>query len=185
MKKTLSFFIVILATAAASFAGETVNSKKVVVPADECRFRSNEWQVDASVMGSSGVYGGKGKQSLGGDLGINYFFNRYIGIGIDDAVGGIRNAAVTSGTQAIDRLQFDLLLRYPICAWNLAPYAMVGGGTSWWGSIAQGNGNVGGGIEWRFMKNVGLFTDCRWLYGSNASSSLTAAFPRVGLRFNF
>ena len=178
MKKTLSLLAIVLATAATSFAGQAV-SKKVVVPADNCRFHANEWQIDASVVGAGGTYKGQSGQGIGGNLGVNYFFTQYLGIGVDNSIGGYKKTS-TSGAQAVDSLQGDLLFRLPICSWNLAPYAMVGGGGNW-GPVSQGNGNVGGGLEYRFCPNVGLFADCRWLYGAN----LSMALPRVGLRFAF
>ena len=183
MKKSFSLLVLILATASVSFAGETVSSKKVVVPADDCRFRAHEWQFDASTVGAAGMYNGQSKQGLGGDWGVNYFFTKYLGVGIDDSVGSMRNAGFSGfdGLQAGDSLQADLLLRYPICAWNLAPYVMVGGGGSW-GPASQGDGNAGGGIEWRVLEHAGFFADCRWLYGT---SGLSMALPRVGIRVNF
>ncbi|MBM3856466.1 MAG: porin family protein [Verrucomicrobia bacterium] len=183
MKKILSLLTLVLATATVSFAGETVSSKKVVVPADDCRFRAHEWQIDASTVGAAGVYNGQGKQALGGNWGVNYFFTEYLGIGIDNSVGSQRNAGLSGfdGLQAFDTLQADLLLRYPVCSWNLAPYVMVGGGAHW-GPASQGDGNVGGGLEWRVLPHAGFFADCRWLYGNNG---LTMALPRVGIRVNF
>jgi hypothetical protein len=181
MKKTLSLLAIVLATAATSFAGDAVASKKVVV-ADDCRFRANEWQIDWSTVGSAGVARGEGKQGLGGNLGVNYFFSKYFGIGLDNSVGSVRNSGLTGfdGLQADYGLQGDLLFRYPICTWNIAPYAMIGGGGHW-GPASQGDGNVGGGLEYRVTPNVGLFADCRWLYGTQ----LSMALPRVGMRFAF
>ena len=186
MNKTLSLLAIVLATAATSFAGQVVSSKKVVVPADDCRFHSNEWQIDSSTVGAAGTYNGQGKQGLGGNLGVNYFFTQYLGIGVDDSVGSVRDSGATgfSGLQAMDSLQADLLLRYPICSWNLAPYVMIGGGASW-GPVSQGDGNVGFGAEWRLLPHLGFFADCRWLYGSNGAASLSMALPRVGLRLSF
>ena len=185
MNKTLSLLAIVLATAATSFAGQVVSSKKVVVPADDCRFHGNEWQIDASVVGAGGFYGTKNGEGVGGNLGVNYFFTQYLGIGVDDSVGGYKPNGNNSGAVGMDSLQADLLLRYPICSWNLAPYAMIGGGASW-GPASQGDGNVGFGTEWRFARNVGLFADCRWLYGNNGGGTrLSMALPRVGLRFNF
>lgn len=184
MKKSLSLVVLLLLTATASFAGEEISSsKKMVVPADDSRFHKNEWQIDSSTVGAAGVYKGQGKQALGGNLGVNYFFTKYLGIGIDNSVGSIRNAGLSgfSGLQGGYSLQADLLLRYPIAAWNLAPYLMVGGGASW-GPSSQGDGNVGGGVEWRLLPHVGFFADCRWLYGDQG---LSVALPRVGLRLSF
>ena len=181
MKKTFSLLALLLLTAATSFAGDTVASKKVVV-ADDCRFRANEWQIDWSTVGAAGVVHGQGKQGLGGNLGVNYFFSKYFGIGLDNSVGSVRNAGMTgfNGLQADYGIQGDLLFRYPICAWNIAPYAMIGGGGHW-GPSSQGDGNVGGGLEYRVTPNIGLFADCRWLYGTQ----LSMALPRVGMRFAF
>lgn len=179
MKKTLTLLAIVLATAATSFAGE---ASKKVMPSDDCRFRAKEWQVDISTVGQVGVYNGTGKQGLGGNLGFNYFFSKYFGIGFDNSVGGQRNTGLTgfTGMQGYYGVQADLLFRYPICSWNLAPYLMVGGG-GMWGASSQGDGNLGGGLEYRFNPNIGLFADCRWVYGTG----LNMALPRVGLRFAF
>jgi hypothetical protein len=86
-----------------------------------------------------------GRPAWGGGLGINYFFARYFGLGIEQSVFG-RN----SGARPIDGAgnvnpNFDvgdygftrwqtaahLILRYPICQWNLAPYVMIGGGAQY------------------------------------------------------
>jgi len=184
MNKTLSLLAAILMTASLSSAGQAVSSKKVVVAPDDCRFRANEWQVDASVVGAGGNYNNKSGGGVGGNVGVNYFFTKFIGIGVDDSVGGFWPSS-NSGVQGVDSLQADLLVRYPICAWNLAPYLMIGGGASW-GTASQGDGNVGGGVEYRFTPNIGLFADCRWLYGGSTSAGqLSMALPRVGLRFAF
>ncbi len=180
MKKTLSLLAIVLATAATSFAGDAVASKKVVV-ADDCRFQSNEWQIDVSAVGAGGNYNNKSGEGVGGNLGVNYFFSKYIGVGIDDSIGGFKPNGNSSGAVGVDSLQADLLFRLPICAWNLAPYAMIGGGASW-GPSSQGDGNIGAGVEYRFTRNVGLFVDCRWLYGG---STLSMALPRAGFRFAF
>ena len=186
MNKTLSLIAIVLATAATSFAGQAASSKKVVVASDDCRFRANEWQVDAAVVGAGGTYNSNNGQGLGGGLGVNYFFSQYFGVGVDNTVGAYQKVAGSGGgTQAVDSLQADLIARYPICAWNLAPYAMIGGGANWGGGT-QGDGNVGGGLEYRVSRNVGLFADCRWLYGGNEGGArLSMALPRMGVRFAF
>ena len=184
MKKTLSLIALVLASTSLSFAGQVVSSKKVVVAADESRFRANEWQVDTSVVGAGGKYNSQNGGGVGGNLGVNYFFTKFIGVGIDDSIGGFWPSN-KSGPEAVDSLQANLLLRYPISTWNLAPYLMVGGGASW-GTASQGDGNVGGGVEHRVTPNIGLFADCRWLYGGSSSvGQLSYALPRVGLRFAF
>lgn len=184
MNKTLSLLAIVLATAATSFAGQAVSSKKVVVAPDDCRFRAGEWQIDTAVVGAGGTYNSNSGQGIGGGLGMNHYFSQYFGIGIDNSVGAYQNCSNRS-VIGVDSLQADLLARYPICAWNLAPYAMIGGGANW-GSATQGDGNVGLGLEYRVSRNVGLFADCRWLYGgSEGGAKLSMALPRLGLRFAF
>ena len=184
MKKTLSLIALVLATAATSFAVPANSSKNVIAPAQETGFHGNEWQLDAGVSGAGGNYNSKTGGGVGGNIGINYFFNRYIGIGLDTSIGGFWPSS-GQNAQTVDSLQAELYLRYPIDSLKLAPYAMIGGGGNW-GGASQGDGNIGGGVEWRFANNMGLFADCRWLYGgSNGIGQLSMALPRVGLRFNF
>lgn len=169
-------------TASLAFAGQNLSSKKVMVAPDECRFRAHEWQVDVSVAGRTGMINShSGYEGIGGNLGISYFFTKYLGVGIDNSVGG--GFLTGKPSTAYDQFQADLLVRYPICAFNFTPYIMIGGGSSW-AVVTQGNGNLGGGLEYRFTPNVGLFADCRWLYGTDRGV-LSEALPRVGIRFAF
>jgi hypothetical protein len=165
-----------------SFAGE---KDKFVSTSSECRFRSNEWQVDTSVTGLICAHGA----GLGGDLGVSYFWSKYFGLGLDDSIVGHKRWN-TVGAIGVDSLQASFFLRYPISSWNLAPYLMLGGG-SIWGANSQGVGNIGGGIEYRITPNVGLFMDCRWLYGmsdlcnSSKGEVLSMTLTRIGMRFAF
>ena len=91
------------------------------------------------------------------------------------------------GSDAYDKFTADLFLRYPICSWHLAPYAMIGGGAYWSYPLSLGFGSVGGGLEYRLTPHFGVFADCRWVYGNygNGTASLTSAAPRAGFRFAF
>jgi len=176
MKKLLSLTGVLLLTAVAAFAGDGKTfDKKVVIPVETCKFRANELQLDASAVG--GFYN-HGRSGWGGGVGINYFFTKFIGIGVEQDVVGRRHEAaewVTAG---------NLFIRYPICAINLAPYAMVGGGTGYGeGRRGHGFGHVGGGLEYRFTNNIGIFTDARFVYSSEEPKS--AVLGRTGVRFAF
>jgi len=180
MNKTLTLLAVVIATAATSFAG--TDSKKVVVApqADEL-FRAGEFQVDAAVVGAAGKFNGRNNVgALGGGLGLSYFFTKYFGVGIDDSLGG--TVGGNGGSGAIDNLQGNLIGRLPIESLHLAPYALVGGGATWGNNRGQGNGNVGGGVEYRINRGVGLFGDYRWLYGNN---NLSENLFRAGVRFVF
>jgi hypothetical protein len=179
MKKTLTLLAVVLATAATSFAGTAVaDSKKVVVaPLQDNLFRANEFDIDAFVAGAAGKFNNKNYNGVGGGLGATYFFTRYFGIGVDDTLGGLNGNGST-----YDNLQGNLIARLPIESWHLAPYAIAGGGATWGAHQAQGNGNVGGGLEYRFNRTVGIFVDSRYIYGNQG---LSETLSRAGLRFAF
>ena len=179
MNKTLTLLAVVIATAATSFAGQS--SKKVVVAPQQDLFRAGEVQVDASVVGAAGKFNGQNNVgALGGNLGLSYFLTKYIGIGVDNSLGGTVGGNGTSGV--LDNLQGQVIARYPIESWHLAPYAMVGGGATWANAGSQGNGNVGGGVEYRINRSIGLFADSRYIYGNRG---LNESLNRAGLRFIF
>lgn len=177
MNKTLTLLAVVLATAATTFAGDGSASKKVVVAPQQDLFNANEWQVDAFVAGAAGNFNHKQYTGVGGGLGLNYFFTRYFGIGIDDTLGGLNGNGST-----YDNLQGNLIARLPIESLHLAPYAIAGGGATWGAHQAQGNGNAGLGLEYRFTRNIGIFVDSRYLYGNQG---LNESLSRAGLRFAF
>jgi hypothetical protein len=174
MNKTLTLLAVVLATAATSFAGQS--SKKVVVAPQQDLFRAGEVQLDVFAAGAAGNYQGGSVNGFGGGLGLSYFFTKYFGLGIDNTLTSLNgNGHVYNSTQA------DIIARYPIESWHLAPYALVGGGATW-GTQSQGNGNVGGGLEYRINRGIGLFADSRYIYGNNG---LNETLTRAGLRFIF
>ena len=176
MNKTLTLLAVVIATAATSFAGSAVSSKKVVVAPQEDLFRAGEVQVDAFVAGAAGKFSGKSYNGMGGGLGLSYFFTKYFGIGIDDTLTSLNgNGHTYNSTQG------NLIARLPIESLHLAPYALLGGGATW-GTQSQGNGNVGGGLEYRINRGIGLFADSRYLFGNNG---LNESLTRAGLRFIF
>jgi len=179
MNKTLTLLAVVVASAATSFAGTA--SKKVVVAPQEELFRAGEVQVDAYAAGAAGKFNGRNNVgALGGGLGLSYFFTKYFGVGIDNTLGGTVGGNGTTGV--LDNLQGNLIGRLPIESLHLAPYALVGGGATWGSNRGQANGNVGGGLEYRNNRGLGLFGDYRWLYGSN---NLSENLFRAGLRFVF
>lgn len=180
MNKTLTLLAVVLATAATTFAGD-VSKKVVVAPQSEDLFRAGEVQIDAAAVGAAGKFNGNNNVgAIGGNLGLNYFLTKYFGVGIDDSLGGCVGGKGANG--AIDNLQGQLIGRLPIESLHLAPYGMVGGGATWGNNRGQGNGNVGGGLEYRINRSVGLFGDYRWLYGGN---NLSENLFRAGVRFVF
>ncbi|CAN5740620.1 hypothetical protein BH09VER1_BH09VER1_10650 [soil metagenome] len=177
--KTFVSVLAAFAMVSPLFAGDGKSFKetKTVIAPDTCLFRDQEFQVDAFY---SGFFGGPKTRfgtGSGGGFGLNYFFCKYVGVGYE--------------FQAYDNQKFgsilplsgNLFLRYPICSLNLAPYIMVGGGGTWSTAGGQGTGfgNVGAGLEYRFTKNIGIFTDGRYYYGGTGN----VADLRAGLRFAF
>jgi hypothetical protein len=177
MKRLLLTAMVILATSAGiSIAGDGKSFKetKTVIETESCRFREMEFQIDGFY---TGFFGGKNtyfSTGSGGGFGLNFFFARYFGIGYEGAWysnDGVAQHLPIAG---------NFFIRYPICSWNLAPYALVGGGGTWDGH-GTGYGNVGGGLEYRFTNNVGIFADGRYFYGGTGN----VANLRAGLRVAF
>ncbi|MBJ7327565.1 MAG: hypothetical protein JHC52_09510 [Chthoniobacterales bacterium] len=165
---------VIAATSSVMAGTTTVESKKTVVPIEEpCLYRDMEFQVDA--FGTGGFYHG-GSPGWGGGLGVNFFFLRYLGLGVEQFVVG-NNDATEWGTFG------HLFLRYPFC-WGLSPYAMIGIGKIYGDKSSIGGGDVGGGLEYRFTENIGLFGDARWFYSPDIDTQ-GGVIARTGLRFAF
>jgi len=195
MKKYIITGIMAAIAATSAFAGTAV-SKNVVAVEDPCLFRGNEWQVDAFGLGDffrGGYYAGR--PLWGGGLGVNYFFNEYVGLGIEQDLYGRNsrnNYYAPNGVNGITRWATigNVFVRYPICNWNLAPYLMFGGGANY-GRVpnrsgGQGFGHVGGGLEYRLTENVGLFSDARYLYsGVRGVTGFNQLMWRYGVRFAF
>ena len=177
MKKlTLSLLLGATLVAGSAFAGTESKSfkDKVTVAPEECRFRDMEFQLDTFYTGFFGSHGSQLSTGSGGGFGLNFFFAKYFGIGYEAAWYD------NNGTAEHLPLAGNFFIRYPICAINLAPYVMVGGGAGWDGTCI-GYGNVGGGLEYRFTNNIGLFVDGRYFYGGSGN----VANLRSGLRFAF
>lgn len=176
MKKLTLALITVAVSVTGAFAGTSAKTfKQTVAPAPECKFRDQELQVDAF---AAGAFYNQGRPGWGGGLGVNYFFTKFIGLGVEQDVLGHQ------GTPAEWVTAGNLFLRYPICSLNLAPYALIGGGAAYGeGRRGHGFGTVGGGLEYRVTDNVGLFSDARWVYSSEEPKS--GILGRAGLRFAF
>jgi len=176
MKKyIITALVTAVAATTVAFAGTEVASKKTVVPIEEapCLYRDNEFQIDA--FGLGGFYRA-GNPVWGGGVGLNYFFLRYVGLGVEQFVAG-NNNTTDWGTFG------HIFLRYPFC-WGLSPYAMAGIGKIYGDRPSVGGGDVGGGLEYRFTENIGLFMDGRWFYSPDISNS-GGVISRIGMRFAF
>jgi hypothetical protein len=110
----------------------------------------------------------------GGDVGINYFFLRNVGIGADANMSA-------NGGNFVDGVLGDLILRLPLGNSGFAPYVLGGGGRTTDGSW-QWVGQGGVGLEYRFTHMIGLFADGRYIWPQHTSDALLL---RVGVRIAF
>ena len=145
-------------------------------------YRSSELSVDAFGTGSLGEYtiqhlsGPSVRQNVrfGVGAGINYFITRNIGI------GGDAYSENTTGA-FIDSASASLILRLPLGQSGFAPYAFGGGGRHF-DSVRTWFGQVGGGMEYRFNPQMGVFIDARGVFPNETKCYGVA---RLGMRFAF
>src|SRR5688572_33350295 len=88
----------------------------------------------------------------GGGLGVNFFFSRMIGIGVDSH---------TDRWQFPQHANASLIVRFPSSA-GFAPYGFGGAGRDW--DNGQWTAHAGGGLELRLNKFTGLFADGRVVF---------------------
>jgi hypothetical protein len=112
---------------------------------------------------------------LGAGAGLEFFFNRYIGI---EAEG----FSETTHNTFVNDAGGNVVFRLPIGQTGLAPYAFGGGGHEFY---PVGNNNYadgGAGLEFRFTRNIGIFADARFVATEHTG---TYGLGRLGLKFNF
>jgi hypothetical protein len=117
--------------------------------------------------GSSGNDGG-------GGLGLTYFFTRYIGIGADSYIEEWKWPYRVNGS-AILRLPL------PDKFSHLAAYGFGGGGRQF-KDIPQYTWHGGGGMEYKFTRQVGIFADAREVFPDKTPNY---TLVRGGLSFGF
>lgn len=139
-------------------------------------FNGNEWSLDVF-----GLYAFEAKQGtyddgFGAGIGVNYFFNRYFGLGLE--------GYGWKGDGLISSVSGNVMLRYPIEKWRLAPYAIggIGGNFDADNTQDQINANAGLGLEYRFNAHWGIFTDSRYVFTDVSNDYV---ITRLGVRFAF
>jgi len=163
-------------------AQNTNNDNTQNSPPSEWLFRANECSLDlfGSVSVGQEVINHISKDRvedngrLGAGLGLNYFFSRNVGFGADAYT---ENA----GHSFVDNTSGNLIVRFPFESVHLAPYAYGGGGYQFDPS-GLWFGQAGGGLEFRFTKQVGLFADGRYVFTDGTQNFGVA---RLGLRLAF
>ncbi|HYR57191.1 MAG TPA: hypothetical protein VEO95_01120 [Chthoniobacteraceae bacterium] len=177
MKKIAYSLVACLAVAGSALAGHEVKeTKEYKQPEGVPCFKDTELQLDVFGTYNDTSAGGH-TDGFGGGLAINYFFMRYVGIGVDGNVfdGGHDGTWNFSGR---------LILRYPIELGGLclAPYIFGGGGYETDG-INSGTEVAGGGLEFRIIpEKLGIFAEGSYTW-VNASDDNRQA--RIGVRFVF
>jgi hypothetical protein len=176
MKKITLPLIAGVALASSAFAGHEMKDTKEM-PAEPC-FKDQELQFDAFGSWVDTRHHGDDNRGdgFGGGVGVNYFFQRYLGAGFDSNISAASNGLWTfSGS---------LIARYPIESGGfcLAPYALVGGGFQTDG-VNAGTWHTGGGLEWRVTHHLGLYGEGRYIWaGSHEEDNVRVS---VGMRFVF
>lgn len=178
MKRILNHIALAVLLTVPAFAGTDMKSFKQTTTIEEsCNFRDTEFQIDGfGAFLANPEFDTEGRTlntGVGGGAGLNFFFARYFGVGVEALWYG-------NGGSAEHMINGNAFFRYPICRWNLAPYVMVGGGSGW-DHVNVGYVSVGGGVEWRFHKHIGLFVDGRAFLGAPDVLGVT----RTGIRFAF
>lgn len=182
MNKIVFPVIASLALASSAFAGHEVKETKDYKPTVEPCFKDQELQLDAFASWTSlngrdrdGHHDGR-SDGFGGGIGVNYFFMRYLGVGVDGNIADVHNGLWTfSGS---------LIARYPIETGSLclAPYVLTGGGYQTDG-INAGTWHVGGGLEWRATHHLGIYGEGRYTWaGSHEEDNVRVS---LGVRFIF
>jgi hypothetical protein len=112
--------------------------------------------------------------NLGAGLAVSYFPCRYF---------GIEAYAYTESTSDhwVDNVGADLIARLPLGESGVAPYVFAGGGRQI-DPLYQWYFDAGGGLEWRFLPNVGVFADGRYIWADETDDY---GLGRLGLRFGF
>jgi len=175
MNKIAFPLIACLALASSAFAGQEVKeSKDYKTPAEPC-FKDQEIQLDIFGSWTDANHNNPHHDGFGGGLGVNYFFMKYVGLGVD--------GNVYDGGPAVWDATARVIARYPIEAGSfcIAPYAFVGGGILA-DSTTVGTWHAGGGLEWRATHTIGIFTEGRYTWGGN---DVNATQVRAGVRFVF
>lgn len=112
---------------------------------------------------------------LGAGAGLEFFFNRYIGI---EAEG----FSETTHNTFVNDAGGHLVFRWPIAETGLAPYIFGGGGHEFYPLGNNNYGDGGVGLEFRFVRYFGIFADARIVAADHAGYY---GLGRLGLRFTF
>jgi len=201
MKSTLTAITLAATCALVSSAlggSPTITSNKEYKAAEQEQlcFSDHEFQLD--IFGQYSVGEGPDRAATfrdhgwGGGLGLNYFFTRNLGIGIDGAWLYAKEPSYSgsgngSHKTTIHNFSGSLIYRMPIDHLCLAPYIYAGGGYSVDGED-WATAHAGVGVEYRITpQKLGVFLDGRWTYFGDRFNrdDLNNFSTRLGFRVIF
>ncbi|HXI83436.1 MAG TPA: hypothetical protein VNL17_05020 [Verrucomicrobiae bacterium] len=136
-------------------------------------FPSNQLSLQAFGTYATRDREGSTKEELGGGLGLTYFFTRYVGLGADTYIAEWKLPYRVNGS---------VILRLPLPEQlsKLAVYGFGGGGRQF-KDIPQYTWHGGGGLEYKFCRQLGLFADAREVFpDKTANYTLVRAGVNVG-----
>lgn len=175
MKKIVIPFLAVLALASTGLAGHEVKeSKEYKAPLPDPCFKDQELQLDLFGSWTDATNNNPHGDGWGGGVAVNYFFIKYLGVGVD--------GNVYDGGPAVWDFTARIIARYPIeGAVCIAPYAFAGGGILF-DDTTVGTWHVGGGLEWRATHTIGVFSEGRYSWGG---ADVEGTQIRAGIRFIF
>jgi hypothetical protein len=188
-----SFFTIVLASSAVAGERMVTIDKQGPAPTEQW-FGDREWQVDIFGQYTDGNgpdhAGIVREHGWGGGVGVNYFFTRNWGVGVDAVYLNAKEApALSKDNDREDTYNFSasVIYRFPMESSHLAPYVYVGGGASIDGE-AWATAHGGLGLEYRIKpQKFGVFIDSRYTYygdrfGNGDQGNISA---RAGFRIIF
>jgi hypothetical protein len=204
LKKFIVSLFALTTIASLSHAGPVESSAKetqqTAVPQIQDWYSDREWNFD--LFGSYAFTGNSylsdrylnADHAWGGGLDANYFFMRYLGLGVE--------GYALDADEVIGQASGNLIFRYPIRGTRFAPYGYAGGGVVFNGSRAEdlvdrgrnlgsvtrnsdveGMGQFGAGLEFRFTPSIGIINDFSWNVVNGPRNNY--GMVRAGVRFAF
>lgn len=178
MKKLTLTVIALVAMTYVALAGENYTSVRHMATTPDY-YRAGETQLD--LFGNySATYSRyksdrylKQDHAFGGGIGINRFFTRNLGVGLD---GSYINTHAKNG-----QVTGDVIFRIP-CQ-QFAPYAFIGAGSMFGRHDTKAVGKAGLGIEYRVNPSFGIKTD--YSYNMVDGSHNNFGMARTGISLNF
>ena len=172
MKKTLLNVLVGLALVAPAMAGTDAAPASAAPAPSVDLFRAHEWNVDLYGAYAVRTQDGSGsRDGWGGGASVGHFFTRVVGLRFDLSSEG--HVGLVGG---------NLVLRAPIDAARIAPYAIFGIGTAVFSNVDDYYLRAGGGLEARFTQNVGVFTEATYNWVDHGPDRVVL---KAGVRFAF